>query len=129
MRTPEELANMPAVKISCVSNLFSKMMHFKKAGNIEYGHCHFFDHLTLLASGSLRVTIDGVSTDYTAPHMIFIRKDIQHELLALEDNTVAFCIHALRRGEGVEDIIDPDSIPNDGSIRPAGKADPLIYNN
>lgn len=127
MRTPEELANMPAVKISCVSNLFSKMMHFEKAGNVEYGHCHIFDHLTLLAHGSLRVTIGGVSTDYTAPQMIFIRKNIEHELLALEDGTVAFCIHALRKGQGVDDIIDPDSIPADGSVKPCVGADPLIY--
>lgn len=127
MRTPEELANMPAVQISCVSNLFSKMMHFQKAGNVEYGHCHKFDHLTLLANGSLRVKIAGVSTDYKAPHMIFIRKDVEHELLALEDNTVAFCIHALRKGDGVDDIIDPDSIPTDGSVKPGVGADPLIY--
>lgn len=127
LRSPEELANMPAVKISCVSNLFSKMMHFQKAGNIEYGHCHKFDHLTLLANGSLRVTIGGVSTDYKAPHMIFIRKDIEHELLALEDNTVAFCIHALRRGEGVDDIIDPDSIPANETIKPCLGADALIH--
>lgn len=127
LRTPEELANMPKVKISCVSNLFSKMMHFEKAGNIEYGHCHKFDHLTLLANGSLKVTIGSVSTDYQAPHMIFIRKDIEHELEALEDNTVAFCIHALRRGEGVDDIIDPDSIPADAHTKPGFQRDPLIH--
>jgi hypothetical protein len=127
MRTPEEMANMPAVQISCVSNLFSKMMHFQQAGNIEYGHCHIFDHLTLLAAGSLRVTIGGASTDYKAPHMIYIRKDVQHQLEALEDNTVAFCIHALRKGEGVGDIIDPDSIPTDGSVKPGNGADALIY--
>lgn len=127
MRSPEELANMPEVKISCVSNLFSKMMHFKKAGNVEYGHCHKFDHLTLLANGSLRVTIGGIATDYQAPHMIYIRKDVEHQLEALEDNTVAFCIHALRNGEGVDDIIDPDSIPTDGSVQPGLGADPLIH--
>lgn len=127
MRTPEELANMPDVKISCVSNVFSKMMHFKKAGNIEYGHCHVFDHLTLLANGSLRVTINDVATDYKAPHMIFIRKDIEHELVALEDNTVAFCIHALRRGEGVDDIIDPESIPADAHTKPGFERDSLIH--
>jgi len=44
--------------------------------------------------------------------MILIRQDKNHELIALEDNTVAFCIHALRTGDRVEDIIDPASIPN-----------------
>lgn len=118
---------MPEVKMACVSNLFSKMMHFKKAGNIEYGHCHVFDHLTLLAHGSLKVTIDGIATDYQAPHMIFIRKNIRHELLALEDDTVAFCIHALRKGEGVDDIIDPDFIPAGVSLQPGVNCDLLSY--
>jgi hypothetical protein len=127
LSNPEKMANMPSVKIACVSNLFSKMMHFKKVGNTEYGHCHIFDHLTLLANGSLKVTINGVSTDYQAPHMIFIRKDIKHELEALEDDTVAFCIHALRRGDGVDDIIDPESIPEDAHTKPGFVRDPLIH--
>ena len=43
--------------------------------------------------------------------MIYIHKDYIHELTALEDNTVAYCIHALRNGDGVDDIIDEDMIP------------------
>jgi quercetin dioxygenase-like cupin family protein len=99
----------PEVKLGFVYNLFSRMMHFKNAGDIEQGHVHQFDHLTLLATGSLRVTIDGASTDFTAPHMIFIRKDKMHELVALEDNTVAYCIHAVENGG--EDIVDPSMMP------------------
>ena len=96
---------------SCVANLFSKQMHFAKAGDVEIGHKHEFDHLTLLAHGTLKVTVNGESTTFTAPHMIFIHKDYRHELTALEDNTVAYCIHALRKGDGVDDIIDEDMIP------------------
>ena len=101
----------PDVKISCVANLFSRMMHFRRSGDIERGHAHAFDHLTLLAAGSLKVTVDGAETIFKAPHMIYIHKDKQHELVSLEDNTVAFCIHALRDGEGVEDILDPTMVP------------------
>ncbi len=99
----------PEVKIGCVANLYSRMMHFKKAGDIEYGHTHQFDHLTLLSSGSLKVTVDDVESVFTAPHMIYIRADKVHELVALTDNTVAYCIHALRTNDG--DIIDPESVP------------------
>ena len=42
---------------------------------------------------------------------IFIRKDIIHTFEALEPKTVLYCIHAVRNGERVEDIIDPESIP------------------
>ena len=35
-----------------------------------------------------------------------------HELIALEPNTVAYCIHAMRIGESVDDIVDMSMIPN-----------------
>ena len=104
--------NTPSIALGCVSNLFSRMMVFNKTGDIENGHTHDHDHLTLLAHGSLQVTVEGVVTVFKAPHMIFIHKDKNHELVALEDNTVAFCIHALRDGGRVEDIIDPAMVPN-----------------
>lgn len=102
---------MPEIKIGCVANLYSRMMHFRKAGDIEVGHTHQFDHLTLLAKGKLKVTVEGQVTEFTAPHMIYIQKDKVHELEALTDETVAYCIHALRDGDGVEDIIDPSMVP------------------
>mgnify|MGYP006921489922 CR=1 FL=1 len=101
----------PVVTIGCVANLFSRMMHFKRAGDIEIGHTHQFDHLTLLAKGKLKVTVEGVSSEFTAPHMIYIHKDKVHELEALTDETVAYCIHALRDKDNNE-ILDPSMIPD-----------------
>ena len=100
----------PVIQLGCVANIFSRMMHFKRAGDIEVGHTHQFDHLTLLAKGKLKVTIEGASSEFTAPHMIWIHKDKVHELVALEDDTVAYCIHALRDKDTAE-IIDPAMIP------------------
>lgn len=114
----------PVVGIGCVANLYSRMMHFQKAGDVEVGHTHQFDHLTLLASGSLKVTVDGVESTFVAPHMIYIHKDKVHELVALEDNTVAYCIHALRNGDGVDDILDPAMIP--AGVSPLAMAKPLL---
>lgn len=105
------MSDRPHVQLGCVANLFSRQMHFKNAGDFEHGHRHPFDHLTLLAAGSLRVTVNGKTTDFKAPHMIYIKAEHEHELVAIEDNTVAYCIHALRNGTGVDDIIDPASIP------------------
>lgn len=112
----------PSVSVAAVANLFSRMMHFKSAGDIEYGHTHQFDHLTLLATGALRVTVDGEPTDFKAPHMIYIHKDKFHELVALEDNTVAYCIHALRDME-TGDILDPSMVPN--GVNPTTMAMPV----
>lgn len=100
----------PEIQIGCVANLFSRMMHFKRAGDTEIGHTHQFDHLTLLAKGKLKVTVEDVATEFIAPHMIYIHKDKIHELEALADDTVAYCIHALRDKESNE-IIDPSMIP------------------
>jgi len=116
--------NTPQIAISSVANLFCRMMKFEKAGNIEYGHSHTFDHLTLLAKGSLNVTVNGKTTKFTAPHMIYIQKDKFHELEALEDDTIAFCIHALHSKDNPGDILDPASIPN--GIRPVELAVPII---
>lgn len=114
----------PNISIGCVANLYSRMMHFVKAGDTEEFHTHQFDHLTLLAKGKLRVTVDGQVSEFTAPHMIYIRKDKVHELVALADDTVAYCIHALRDGNGVDDIIDPSMIP--AGVSALAMAKPLI---
>ena len=104
------------VKLGCVSNLYSRMMHFKNVGDTENTHTHSFDHLTLLAHGSVKCVVNGKETIFKAPHMIFIKKDDEHEFTALEDNTVAYCIHAMRIGERIEDIADPSMFPDGVAI-------------
>lgn len=116
------MTETPAVSIGCVANLYSRMMHFKSAGDVEHGHTHQFDHLTLLAKGKLRVTVDGNATEFTAPHMIYIRADKNHELVALEAGTVAYCIHALR-SKDTGDILDPSMIPD--GVKPMSLAMPI----
>ena len=101
----------PQVKVGLVANLFSRMMVFAAAGDVEQGHTHQFDHLTLLASGGLIVRANGCSTTFQAPAMIYIRADVQHELEATTANTVAYCIHALRGADQSGDIVDPAMIP------------------
>jgi hypothetical protein len=104
----------PIPKISLVANTWVKQMFFEKAGDLHPGHKHIFDHQTLLAKGKVQVTVEGISTEFTAPTIIFIRAGHEHNLTAIEDGTVCYCIHAIRDGERVEDIIDPDSIPDTG---------------
>jgi len=90
----------PLVQLSCVGNVFTRMMHFEKAGDIEQGHSHPFDHTTLLSAGAIRLTLEGVARDFRAPDLLYIQKDKEHQLMALEDNTVVACIHALRDEAG-----------------------------
>jgi len=103
----------PSIKILAVSNVYCRLMNFAKAGDQEVGHYHSYDHGTLLATGSLKVEIlddDGVNVlsekVFTAPTFMYIKKENIHRLTALEDNTIATCIHALRSID--EEIIDSD---------------------
>jgi len=118
--------NQPFVQLGCVDNLFSRQMVFQQVGDMEIGHTHQFNHLTLLAYGSLRVTVNGKTTDFHAPQMIFIKADQVHELVALQAGTVAFCIHALRDGHRVEDILDASLVPD--GVDPRSLALPVVCN-
>ena len=104
----------PVPKISVVANTWVKQMHFAKAGDVNDGHTHIFDHQTLLGKGRIKVTVESKETEFTAPTIIFIRAGFKHKIEALEDDTICYCIHAIRDGERVEDIIDPADIPDAG---------------
>jgi quercetin dioxygenase-like cupin family protein len=104
----------PEVNIGTVANVFVRQMHFVAVGDQEVGHAHPFNHLTLLAKGSLAVRIGDKETVFTAPNMIYIEADVQHELTAVSENTVAYCVHALREQTG--DIIDPTSVPKGSKL-------------
>lgn len=103
--------NSPELSFAVVSNVWCKQMHFKNAGDTMAGHSHAHDHMTLLAAGSVEVTVNGKAQQFTAPQIIFIAKGSEHHLVATSDNTVAYCIHGLRDAEG--DIIDDSMIPDE----------------
>jgi quercetin dioxygenase-like cupin family protein len=101
--------NSPTIKLGYTGNVYTRMMVFENVGDVEQGHTHEFDHLTLLATGSLKIVANGQETIFNSPHMIWINKDVQHELTSLEPNTVAYCIHAVHGKNG--DVVSPDMIP------------------
>jgi quercetin dioxygenase-like cupin family protein len=96
----------PEITIGIVSNVYSRQMTFVEAGDSEAGHTHNYDHITLLAKGSLRIDVEGESYEAIAPRMLFIHKDKRHTLTALEPGTVAYCIHAVR-DKHTGDVVDP----------------------
>lgn len=103
--------SLPDMKISLVANTWIKQMVFEKAGDANEGHKHTFDHQTLLAYGAVRVTVNGKASEFTAPTIVFIRAGFDHHIEATQAGTVVYCVHAIRDGERIEDIIDPADIP------------------
>lgn len=107
--------NRPHIEIIAVSNVYSRLMHFKNAGDIEQGHSHTYDHATLISAGAVRYEVlDGfngnvvASTDFYAPSFVFVEKEKHHRLTALQDETICACIHALRSID--EEIVSPDCL-------------------
>jgi quercetin dioxygenase-like cupin family protein len=90
--------------MAIADNVFVKMMAFPERGMTHAGHSHSFDHITLLASGSVRMIHDNGEDEYKAPHLIITPKGIRHKFFVLEPNTLLCCIHAVRNGHGVDDV-------------------------
>ena len=98
------------VNLSLVNNVWIKQMCFASKGSVAQTHAHRFDHQTLLAVGSLRVTTDGLINDYQAPAILLVQAGTHHRLEALEDGTVAYCVHRLTDDEAVVDGIHNEDL-------------------
>lgn len=94
-------------------NIWVRQNLLEKAGDEAGGHAHYHDHITLLTSGSVEVTIEGHEPrTFHAPTFIVIRKEHRHSFTALEDNTNWYCVFALRDFDGeVIDIYDDEHDP------------------
>jgi quercetin dioxygenase-like cupin family protein len=101
---------MVKITAGSAANLWLRLMEFPEVGDVMPGHEHPHDHFTLLAHGSLRVTVNGVSSDHKAPNLIFIAKNLVHDIVALEPGSVACCIHAIRAADS-QDIVEPQMVP------------------
>jgi hypothetical protein len=100
-------------ELGFVGNIWVRQNYLEKAGDKVGGHIHHFDHVSLLAKGSVEVRIDGKEPHtFTAPTFIVIRKNHRHEITALEDDTSWYCVFAARDIDGnVADIVDTKNDP------------------
>lgn len=90
--------------IKLVDNVFVKMMHLYFAGDQVHSHTHTFDHITLLAKGRVLMKAADSEKEHVAPKMIVTPKGIAHEFIALENDCLLCCVHAIRDGDDVDDI-------------------------
>lgn len=96
-----------------VGNIWVRQNFMEKAGDVVGGHLHYHDHVSLLAKGKVAVQVDdGEPKEFVAPTFIVVRKEHKHKITALEDNTVWYCVFAMRDIYGdVTEIIDDANIP------------------
>jgi len=74
------------------SGVYAREMHIPK-GYVVEGHKHKFDHMSILASGKVRVIVDQKETTHIAPCVLNIKAGQVHQILALQDSDW-FCVHA-----------------------------------
>lgn len=101
----------PQIQIASVGSVYVHMMTFEKVDDFIQGHAHTYDHVTLIGRGSVRYESNGRSTIYKAPHLVVVPRGVQHRLVALEDGTIACCLHALHAKDNPGDILDASMVP------------------
>jgi hypothetical protein len=95
-------------------NIWVRSHYMKDLGQTNgEGHYHKFDHVSLLVKGSIRLEVEGFKpTRYTAPTFVIIKKEHKHKIIALEDETIYFCVFALRDIDGnITDIYNGNNSP------------------
>jgi hypothetical protein len=94
-------------------NIWVRQNLLERTGDTAGGHAHYHDHVTLLTSGAVEVTVEGHDPKvFHAPTFIVIRKEHRHKIVALEDNTNYYCVFALRDVDGnVTEIYDNNHDP------------------
>lgn len=104
---------METHQLGYFGNIWVRQNILTKMGDYHPGHKHYFDHVSLLASGKVRVTVEGYpSKDFTAPTFIIIKKDHNHKFEALTDGVLWYCVFALRDENGeLTDFYSGDNSP------------------
>lgn len=76
------------------------------AGGLIVSHAHPFDHMSILASGWVRLEVDGELTEIHGPSVVHIAKGKHHKVLAIAES-VWFCIHPTEETDPskVDDVI------------------------
>ena len=89
-----------------IAHHFSSGVYAKEtripAGKWLIQHSHKYDHLSVLAQGTIELVVDGVSTVMSAPNCLTVAAGKHHGVRAVTD-VVWYCIHAT-------DCTDEDNI-------------------
>lgn len=108
--------DLTAPKASCLhygervsGNIFIRPSGILAAGKTMPRHRHNFDHTTIVFSGAIRIVPDGgEAVELRAPAEYLVLASVEHEITALEDGTVYWCVYSHRSAQG-EVVQAPDS--------------------
>jgi hypothetical protein len=100
-------------ELGYIGNIWVRQNVLEKAGEVSQGHKHLFDHVTLLAKGTVEVSVEGHEPrQFEAPAFIAIKKEYAHHFKAVTDDVLWYCVFAIRDIDGdVTDIIPDTALP------------------
>jgi hypothetical protein len=110
-----EAAPRCTAKVKTYGNIWTRELSMNK-GESKAGHKHEFDHLHFLAKGSVTIRVYDaddaekiiLEKQYDAPSWIKVPKEHFHDIVALKNNTLGYCIQAVRNEEGEVAATDYD---------------------
>ena len=93
-----------------ISNIYIRQSVYKNIDDENEGWISSFDRMLLLTSGSLKILSNNetVENNYEAPVVIKLDKSVSYRIISKKANTTTYHIHAIRNGETLQDIVDPD---------------------
>jgi len=99
-------------RMLALANVVTSTWHFPRAGETMHQASHHHAHQTLVAKGRFIAVwshSSGVrSREVQAPCVLAVSAGLTHQFMALEDDSLLVCFQALRKGEGIDDVIHPD---------------------
>jgi hypothetical protein len=111
---------MKQIELGYFGNIWVRQNIFEKEGQSHPGHKHYFDHVTLLAKGKVKVEVEGYDAkEFEAPTFIVIKKEHEHKITALTDDALYYCVFALRDNDGnvVDEMFEDKHNPLSASAK------------
>lgn len=97
MNAPSSWLPVASEDAAVIKHHFSSGVYAKEtripAGQWLVSHAHEFDHLSILASGTVEVIVDNSQKIITGPACLTIQANKHHGVKAITDS-VWFCVHA-----------------------------------
>ena len=86
-------------------NIMIRPMILEKAGSVVQGHKHTFDHTSIVFTGSVRVKAvlpngRALEQDFSKASHFLVLAGVEHEITALEDGTIVWCVYSHRDPQG-----------------------------
>lgn len=100
----EASKNQPSVvEVFTSDGVGTMQIEVPDAGSLIPQHSHEYEHITLIAKGSIRAWKDGEYLgEFNAPSRIIVPAHSKHTFETLVDDVLLYCIHNVERSGKIE---------------------------